>query len=168
MNRRTLLSAVGASIAVGTSGCVSNGRVVNERQENVMIPTGRGETTRIEEVDGDGAITFTVTADRKFDVYYFTSPTQYEDYRRYISGQQVENPTVGDPQLTQVAVYNEAADQYEARAPADGGRVSITVEDTHYFVIDHSNYGMGVPVDAYADPLRAYVNLTVIDKQFPI
>lgn len=168
MKRRSFLSAAGVSIAVGLSGCVSNGRVVNERQESVLVPAGRGETTEISEVDGKGAITYGVTADRRFDVYYFTGRDQYEYYLRYINGQQVEDPPAGHRKLTETAIYDEETEQYEVRVPADGGRQSITVDDTHYLVVDHSSYGRGIPVDEYDDPLQAFISLKVIDKQFPI
>ncbi len=167
MNRRSFLSAVAVGVTTGVSGCVSNGRVVKERQETVMVPTGRGETTRITQVDGKGAIRYTVTADRRFDIFYFTSRDQYEYYLRFVNGQQVEDPPSGHPALTETAVYNEETEQYEVQVPDDGGRRSISVEDTHYHVVDHSNYGMGTPVDTHADPLQAYIGMTVIDKQLP-
>jgi hypothetical protein len=168
MNRRSFLSAAGISIATGLSGCVSNGRVVNERQESVLVPAGRGETTKISQVDGKGAIQYGVTADRRFDVYYFTSRDQYEYYLRYVSGQKLEDPPAGHGKLTETAVYNEETEEYEVEVPSDGGRQSISVNDTHYFVVDHSSYGQGVPVDEHDDPLQAFISLKVIDKQFPI
>lgn len=168
MDRRSFLAAAGISIATGMSGCVGNGRVVNERQETVLVPPGRGETTEIAQVDGKGAIKFGVTADRRFDVYYFTSRDQYEYYLRYVSGQKLEDPPAGHRELTKTAVYNEETEEYEVQVPADGGRQSISVDDSHYFVVDHSSYGMGIPVEEEADPLQAYISLTVIDKQLPI
>jgi len=42
------------------------------------------------------------------------------------------------------------------------------VDDTHYFVLDYSNYGNGTAVDEYDDPLDAFVDLTAYDRQLPI
>lgn len=168
MKRRAFLmtGVIGTLSTIG--GCVSNGRVVRETQETVRVPPGRGETIQISDVDGDGAISYSVRAGQRFDVFYFTGPDQYEYYRRYMNGQQVNQPPAGHGDLTRGAVHDEESDQYVVKIPEDGGRQSISVDETHYFVVDHSNYGMGVPVEDQAEPLQAHVSLTVIDKQFPI
>ena len=168
MDRRAFISTLAAGVITTGSGCVSNGRVVTDEQETRMVPAGQGEVIEISEVDGKGAITYSVQAGKRFDVYYFTSPDQYEDYSRYMSGQQVSQPSAGHPELTQAAVHDDQQEEYVIEVPKEGGRKSITVDSAHYLVIDHSNYGRGVPVEKHADPLQVSYSLTVIDKQLPI
>lgn len=134
----------------------------------MLIEAGRGWAYEITDVDGNGAISYTVRADRQFDIYYFTSAGDYGQYRSFVGGDEPDQMPSGHSRLTRAAVHNEDRDLYEAKMPADGGRKSISVEETHYFVVDHSNYGMGVPVEDHAEPLDAFVDLTAYDERLPI
>lgn len=168
MDRRTFLTAVTLGPAVGTAGCVAGGRVTQEQQQSILVEPGRGWTYDITEVDGDGALSYTVRADQRFDVYYFTSTEAYDHYRAFLSGEETPEMPAGHDEFSRAGVHNENRDRYEAKAPEDGGRAPISVDDTHYLVVDYSNYGMGVPVEEHADPLDAFVDLAVFEDTLPI
>jgi hypothetical protein len=167
MNRRTFLAS--AACATGSlTGCVAGGRVVHERHRSVRVEPGGGWTFEITGIEGDGAVAYTVRADRRFDVYYFTSEAHYSRYQAFLAGETPAETPSGHGQLSRGAVHDEQRDTYEVAVPEDGGRASVSVADAHYFVVDHSNYGMGVPVEEHAAPLEAFVDLTVYDETLPI
>lgn len=168
MDRRTFLAVATLGSAVGTAGCVAGGRVVQEQQRSILVEPGRGWTNEISEVDGDGELSYTVRAGQRFDVYYFTSTEAYDHYRAFLSGEDPPETPDGHGDFSRAAVHNDDRDLYEAKVPSDGGRAPISVEDTHYFVVDYSNYGMGVPVEERADPLDAFVDLVVFENTLPI
>jgi hypothetical protein len=168
MDRRTFLAMTTLGSAVGTAGCVAGGRVVQEQQQSILVEPGRGWTYEITEVDGDGELSYTVRAEQRFDIYYFTSTGTYDHYRTFLGGDEPPEMPAGHSKFSRAGVHNEDRDLYEARVPEDGGRASISVADTHYFVVDYSNYGMGVPVEEHADPLDAFVDLVVFDTSLPI
>ena len=166
MDRRSFLLSLGAGAVVGTSGCVGGGRVVLERNKTVTVQPEMGWWLKLPDVGGNGALTFTVSAAQPFDIYYFTDTRSFEHYETYVKGGDPEEMPPGHRKLSQGAVERDG--EYGVEEPADGGRRSISTTGDHYFVVDHSNYGAGVPVDQYGDSLRAFVDLKVIDEQSPI
>lgn len=70
----------------------------------------------------------------------------------------------GHEEVSQAAVPRGGGDKYEVQVPNDGGRKSVETEGEHYLVVDHSNYGSGVQVERFQDPLRPFVDLKVIDE----
>jgi len=163
-----MLATLSAGVVVGLGGCVAGGRVVHEKQKSVTVPPHRGWVTEITDVDGKGAVSYTVRAEQRFDVYYFTARADYERYDTFVGGDTPEEMPSGHSELSQGAVRNEERELFEVKVPDDGGRKNITAESTHYFVVDHSNYGMGVPVADQADPLSAFVDLTAYNNTAPI
>jgi hypothetical protein len=168
MNRRNFLVTAVAGATGSIAGCVAGGRVVHEQHRSVRIDAGRGWIFEITDVEGDGAVSYTVRADRRFDVYYFTSDRTCDRYRSFLGGSDPPETPTGHDDLGRAAVYDERREEFEAAAPADGGRRSVSVDGSHYFVVDHSNYGMGVPVEEHADPLDAFVDLTVYNETLPV
>lgn len=168
MERRSFLATVTAVGTVGLGGCVAGGRVVHGVQTSVTVGANRGWTYEITDIEGDGAVSYTVRADRRFDVYYFTDPENYRTYEQFLAGEDPAAMPSGHNELSKGAVHNEARDAYEVTVPEDGGRKGVSVDSTHYFVVDYSNYGMGVPVEEHADPLSVFVDLTAYNKSLPI
>lgn len=168
MNRRTVLATVAVGTTGGLTGCIAGGRVVHDEKRSVMIEAGKGWSFEITGVDGKGAVSYSVRANRQFDVYYFTSPEAYDRYQAFLSGEEPSKTPRGHSEFSRAAVQAEEGDHFEATVPEDGGRKSVTIENTHYFVVDHSSYGMGVPVEKGTDPLDAVVDLTVYKKTMPI
>jgi hypothetical protein len=167
MNRRGFLASL-AACGVGTAaGCVADGRVVHQRQRSVDVDPGGGWVFEIDGLEGNGSVSYTVQADRRFDVYYFADPAAYRRYQEFLAGESPAEMPSGHDTLSRAAV-RDGGDAYEAAVPEDGGRQSVTAEETHYFVVDHSNYGMGVPVPEDAVALDAFVDLTVYANQLPL
>jgi hypothetical protein len=166
MDRRAFLSTLAAGGVVGASGCVGGGRVVLERKRSVTVRPGRGWWEQLPAVDGNGALTLTVRADQPFDVYYFPDADDFAQYEAYVSGDEPDAMPSGHQSLSQTAV--QQGNEYGVVEPDNGGRRSISPDDDHYLVVDHSNYGQGVPVDEHGEPLQAFVDLEVINKQLPI
>jgi len=185
MERREFLSAVGAGVAVAASGCIGDGRVLMDKSESVTVEPLDGWWEKLPGVGGDGALSVTVRADQKFQIYYFTSQGPFEQYTEYVgddrgaatrrAGTASATPTThrqgsmpsGHGDISQAAVPVEDGTKYEVQVPDDGGRKSIDTEGDHYFVVDHSNYGM-VPVDQFQEPLDAFVDLKVIESTSPL
>jgi hypothetical protein len=167
MHRRRYLASVAACGAVVTGGCVADGRIVHERHKSVRVDPDAGWTFEIDGFEGDGSVSYTVRADRRFDVYYFASRATYGRYQEFLAGETPNETPSGHGELSRAAVHDDQRDAYEASVPEDGGRKPISVEESHFFVVDHSNYGMGVPVSEDADPLDAFVDLTVYEEQLP-
>ena len=166
MDRRSFLSSLVGGAVVGVSGCVGGGRVVLERNRTVTIQPEMGWWAKLPSVGGNGALSFTVRAEQPFDVYYFTSPDSFTYYETYVKGGDPEQMPPGHRRLSQAAVERDG--EYGVKEPTDGGRRNISTEGDHYFVVDHSNYGAGVPVDEYGRELNAFVDLKVIKEQSPI
>ncbi len=166
MNRRSFLSTLAAGSVVATGGCIGGGRVVLERNKTVSVQPGMGWWVKLPSVGGNGALSFVTRASQPFDVYYFTDATGFEHYETYVKGGEPAEMPPGHKKLSQAAVERDG--DYGVKEPEDGGRYSISTEGDHYFVVDHSNYGSGVPVDEYGEALSVFVDLKVIKEQSPI
>jgi hypothetical protein len=167
MNRRTVLATAAAVCAAGSGGCVAGGRVVHDIQEEVAVGPGRAKVYEITDVDGSGAVSYTVRADQRFDVYYFPGESAFTHYEQYLAGETPSEMPSGHGTLSTRAVPT-ADGGYEAAVPDGGGREPVSVESTHYFVVDHTNYGDGVRVEETDERLSAFVNLTAYNKMLPI
>lgn len=165
MHRRVFLSSLAVG-AVGVSGCITGGRVVLERNKSITVRPERGWWVSLPDIGGNGAISCTVRAGQPFDVYYFTSADSFGTYKTYVQGGDPQEMPGGDRDLGQAAVRRDG--KYGVKIPENGGRKHLDTEGDHYFVVDHSNYGSGVPVEEYGDPLDAFVDLQIIDRQSPI
>lgn len=168
MERRTFLATVATAGTVGLGGCVAGGRVVHDVQKSIRVGTHSGWSYEITDVEGNGAVSYRARADRRFDVYYFTSQDEYRQYQQFLAGDEPAESPSGHDELSRGAVHDESRDVYEAAVPEDGGRKGLSIESTHYVVVDHSNYGMGVPVEEHDDPLTVFVDLTAYNKSLPI
>lgn len=177
MRRRALLGAAATGAVAGLCGCLG-GEVVIETQESVRIESGRGWVQEIDGVDGSGSLSYTVRSkDDRFQVFYFTSGSAYQEYRQWTLGngnQQLESDDqgsgasdvpMGHGDLSKVAISNEERDVYEAVMPPDDGRYSIDIDGTHYLVVDYSNYGRGLRVPETAEPLQATVGVEVVEDR---
>lgn len=164
MDRRGFLTSVSAGLVGATSGCVADGRVVMEKSENVMIDAQKGWWEELPDVEGNGALSFSIRANKRFDVYYFTTEEAFNSYKAYVYNDDSSAMPRGHEDISQAAVPKEGTDEYEVKVPSGDGRKSIDTKGSHYLVVDHSNYGDGIQVDEYGDPLEAFVDLKVIDE----
>ncbi len=195
MRRRAFLASLGAGVAATTGGCVADGRVAREIAKEVRIEPLTAWWEELPSVGGNGALSLTVRADQQFDVYYFTDKSTFSQYRLYIYNRaQTDGATTNDTtaestgnttttggnttaatsdssmpaghdDISQAAVPKGDSDKYEVQVPDDGGRRSIETEGAHYLAIDHSNYGAGVEVKRFQDPLSPFIDLKVIDEE---
>lgn len=186
MDRRTYLSSLSAGTVAAVAGCVADGRVALEISEGVTVDPLNGWSKKLPDVEGDGALSLTIRADQRFDIYYFTSDDTFEQYKNYVYQREATTPEgegtatatanataantpssmpSGHDDVSQAAVPKSDSEKYEVQVPDDGGRKSIETTGAHYFVVDHSNYGNGVRVDRFGDPLDAFIDLKVIDKR---
>ncbi|WP_340098026.1 hypothetical protein [Salinibaculum salinum] len=164
MYRRAVLRTMGAGVVAATSGCVANGRVAVDLSESVTVEPTEGWWTELPDVDGDGALSFTVRADQLFDVYYFQREDSLTHYKNYLYKDDESEMPGGHDEISQAAIPNDDESKYEVNVPEDGGRRSIDTEGSHYFVVDHSNYGMGARVEASQDRLNAFVDLKLYEN----
>lgn len=161
------MTTVVAGNTVGLSGCLE-GEIVLDVSVSETVPAHRGWAQEITGVDGSAEISYTVRSESdRFEVFYFTSPEEFHTYQEFTLGgnEDIEERPDGYGALRAVAVKNEERDVYEAAMPGDGGRHSLTIDGTHYFVVDHSNYGE-IEVEKTADDLRVVVRLEVVDSRF--
>jgi len=174
MRRRTFLAAIAAAGTVGVPGCLG-GEVVLETQKSVRIEAHSGWAQDIDGVGGSGSVSYTVRSeDDRFQVLYFTEAINYEKYQARTAGTTADaNGTAGsDPasvevplghdDLSRIAIENEERGVYEAVVPRDDGRYSIDIEGTHHFVVDYSNYGVGMQIPDTAEPIQATIGLEVV------
>jgi len=172
MRRRSLLGAVATGVTAGIGGCLG-GHVIVEKQESVRIEAHRSWAEEIEEADGSGSISYTVRSeDKRFQVFYFTQEENYRQYREITLGSgnpqepgRSDVPT-GHEELSRIAVRNDERDVFEVEMPRDDGRYEMEFDQTHYFVVDYSNYGMGIQVPETAHPLQVSVGLEVVEDRF--
>jgi len=165
MNRRTVLSTVGAGLGALTAGCLG-GTVVHEVQRQVRIDPGGYWVSRLPDVGGSGAISFAVRAESRFDVFVFTDPANFDHYESFHeAGSATETPT-GHPELGATAVLDEERGLFDASTTDGGARQSYDVAGESYFVVDHSRYGMGAQPGETAGALQPFVDLEVVDEQF--
>jgi hypothetical protein len=134
--------------------------------QTIRLEPQSGWEREIDGVDGSGGIEYTVRSETgRFQVYYFRK-SEYEQYQSFLSGEEIGSHSTGIGKLHKTAVYDEKQDVYEAQVPDDGGRTSIGFEQSDYFVIDYSMYGVGLDVDEHGDNLRATVTLQVVEDRF--
>lgn len=176
MNRRALLASIGAGATASVGGCLGlGGSVVLETRETVRLPPHSRWTEEIDDV-GSASLSYTVRSDDdRFQVLYFREGTAYKQYQAYTAGDDAgdseatgsgpASPDVplGHDHLSRIAIRNNERGTYETVVPMDGGRYSIDVDGTHYFVVDYSNYGVGMEVTEAADPIQATVALEVVE-----
>lgn len=166
MERRSFLATVLAGSVGATAGCIGGGRVELEINKSLTaINPEMGWWKKLPDVEGNGALDFLVRAERPFEVFYFPSEDAFSHYETYVKGGTPSKKPRGDRDISRVATEHDG--KYVAEVPKDGSRKSIDTEGTHYFVVDHSNYGL-VPVDQYGKNLDPFVNLKVIKEQSPI
>jgi hypothetical protein len=168
MHRRAALKTLSVGLVAATGGCVANGRVVMDKSQSVTVEPEDGWWSELPDVGEDGALSVTVRADQRFDVYYFQSEDTFTSYKNYLYKGDDSNTPSGHDEISQAAVPKSGSDKYEVKVPNDGARKSIDTEGKHFFVVDHSNYGDGVRVEEFGEPLDAFVDLKVIKQTSPI
>lgn len=165
MRRRPFLATVATGATIGVSGCLDGGHVEMDVHESVRIEPLRGEWWEIEEI-GSAEVGYTVRSDvHTFQTFYFTSYDEFNQYQSYVMGEDVDDQPSGHDELRMTAVQDEDG-IYEARRPVGGGRLSIDIDEPHYFVVDYSDYHQDIYIDEYSDALSATVNLEVVDSHF--
>ena len=164
MHRRAVLKSLSVGLVAATGGCIANGRVAMDKSQSVTVEPEDGWWSELPDVGGNGALSFTVRADQQFDVYYFQGESPLNSYKNYLYKDDDSKMPDGHDDISQAAVPKSGSDEYEVKVPNDGGRESIDTEGTHFFVIDHSNYGKGVRVEEFGEPLDAFVDLKIIEQ----
>ena len=167
MKRREMLRVAGASAGVGLAGCVGGGSdVVETMQRQVSVTPGQGWVTELPDVsDPGGAIQYNVSANQRFDVYFFTSEESYMFYDTFVDGGDPAGTPPGDRDVGTAARRLEK-DAYRATTKNEGGREPVDASGPYFFVVDHSRYRGERPPGEQADPLSAFVDLTVTKKKF--
>jgi len=168
MHRRAVLKSLSVGVVAATGGCVAGGRVAMDKSESVTVEPKDGWWSKLPDVNGDGALSFTVRADQRFDVYYFQSEEAFTSYKTYLYKDDDSEMPSGHDEISQAAVPKSDSDKYEVQVPDDGGRKSIDTEGAHFFVVDHSNYGDGIRIEEFGEPLDAFVDLKLVEKTSPI
>ena len=167
MRRRTFLATLTAGATVGLSGC-TEGEVVLEVQESIRVDPGMGWVQKIDGVDGAGSLSFEIRSEgQRFQVFYFTEQSEYVQYEKFLANEDPQDQPEGHSELSGAAVQNEKRGAFEVVEPDGGGRHSLEFQNTHHLVVDHSNYGVGVPVADHDDPLNANVEIRVLKKHLP-
>lgn len=167
MRRRSFLATLTAGATVSLSGC-AEGDVVLEVQKSINVDAGMGWVQKIDSVDGAGSLSFEIRSeDQRFQVFYFTDESEYDQYEAFLANDDTGEQPEGHSELSGSAVFNEERGAYEVVEPNGGGRHSLEIQNTHYLVVDHSNYGVGVPVAEHDDPLSANVEIRVLKKHLP-
>ncbi|MFB6074967.1 MAG: hypothetical protein ABEJ89_08145 [Haloarculaceae archaeon] len=170
MRRRALLRGLGGGAVGIGGGCLGlGGDVVVEVHRDLTIDPGDAWVKQIPDVsDPGGAISYTVRSDDgPFDVYFFVGRGQYEHYDAFVGGGDPATTPVGNERLSTAAVPQSGdGEMYQAATHDDGAREPLNVEGPYYFAVDYTSYRMENPVDEYADPLGAFVDLTVVKKRF--
>lgn len=164
MYRRAVLKSLSLGAVTATGGCIANGRVAMDKSQSVTVEPSEGWWSELPDVKGDGALSFTVRADQRFDIYYFQNQSAFNSYKQYLYKDDDSEMPSGHDEISQAAVPKNGSDKYEVKVPNDGGRKSIDTEGKHFFVVDHSNYGDGIRVEEFGDPLDAFVDLKVIEQ----
>ncbi len=144
------------------------GEVVHEVQRQVRIEPGQYWVSRLPGVGGSGAISYTVRADQRFDLFVFPDRADYESYEAYHQNKSASAEPAGHPALSKTAVAAAAGDGYAARTANDGAREAFESDARSFFVVDHSGYGVGAAPGDSGSPLHVTVDLEVVDKQLGI
>lgn len=148
------------------SGCL-NGEVVISLSTTERVPSSQGWSRTIEEPSGSGEMSYTVRSERhRFEIFYFEDEQAYRQYQRAtrVDDEMPENPPAGVESLRSVAIENSEAGAYEAKVPRDGGRTSMDFDETHYFVVDNSEYGEVTVGETAALPVS--ISLEVVEDRF--
>lgn len=167
MDRRTLLRAGLVGVATALSGCLG-GEVVHEVRRQVRVEPGEYWLSRLPSVDGNGAISYSVRADQRFDLYVFTDQEDLDAYQTYHENRQPERTPTGHNRLGGIAASTDEPGRFVAQTDNDGSRESYSAESEWYFVVDHSAYAGGIPPGEHPDALSAFVDLQIVDKQLPL
>ncbi len=164
MQRRAVLRSIGVGVVAVSGGCVANGRVAVDMSESVTVEPAEGWWTELPDVDGDGALSFTVRANQMFDIYYFQQEDSLTKYKNYLYKDDDSEMPGGHEEISQASIPTDDESKYEVKIPGDGGRKSIDTEGSHYFVVDHSNYEMGARVESSQDRLNAFIDLKLYEN----
>lgn len=167
MDRRSFLAAAGTT-SVGVAGCVGGKRVLVEIQRELQVEPGVGWTRELPAVDGSAVIRFTARAEKRFDVFYFVDPAAFAKYEAYLQSDDPDRMPTGHDRLTKTAVPRDGTDGYEVVVPTDGKHAAIGADGSHHIALDYSDYGTGMPVADPNEPLRVFLDLSLLDKQLPI
>jgi hypothetical protein len=167
MNRRSVLRGIGVGIATACAGC-TGGEVVHEVQRQVRIESGSYWRERLPGVGGAGAISYTVRANQRFDLYVFTDRAAYESYEQYHQNESAADEPPGHPELSRTAVESSSSDGFAVQTTDDGAREPFETEATSYLVVDHSGYGVGASPGEAGEALRATVDVQIVDKQLGV
>jgi hypothetical protein len=164
MRRRNVLATLAAG-AVPVGGCIGGGsEVVTSVQRNISVSPGRGWVEEIPDTSG-GAVQYKARADRPFDVYLFTSESEFLQYDAYVDGDDPERTPSGHGKIS--ARAEPVTDTtYEAATPNGGGRASIDASGPYYFVLDHSDYRNGAEPSDNPTALSVFLDLTVTERSF--
>ena len=168
MNRRSVIQAVGAGVAVVGSGCLGGGGevIVNVQRDVTVEPGNAWMETEIPDLsESGGAIEYIVRAEQAFDVYFFANESDFQQYNAYISGDDPEATPPGHSAFSQAAVPAEGKELYEATTDNGGNRQSVDTAGPYYFAVDHSSYRMENRVEEFDEPLQAFVDLKAIRKR---
>lgn len=163
-----MLQTIGAGLTVAGSGCLGgSGEVIVSVQKDVTVDPGDAWLEKdIPDVsDSGGAIEYIVRSETPFDVYFFTSQEDFEQYDTYIKGHEPDSTPPGNSKFSQTAIPKEGSELYEATTTDGGNRQSIDASGPYYFAVDHSSYRMETRVEKFDDPLTAFVDLKVIRKR---
>lgn len=169
MERRTFLCAVGAGAVLGTTGCIGGGgKIVVNIQREIVVRPHTGWIKEVPDVsDPGGAISYVSRADEAYDVYFFTSETQVQQYRAFTDGEEPSRMPPGNREIGGTATP-VGSDMYKATSEDDGGRQSIDAQGPYYFVLDNSNYPTagGAYLQDEPSPRTIFLDLTVSQKRF--
>lgn len=166
MHRRAFLSAA-VGLAGGVAGCVGGGgEVVETVQREVSVPPGQGWTTKVPDVsDPGGAVRFRVTAEKPFEVYFFSGEESYMFYDTYTDGNEPAMTPAGNSDVSTTA-ERVGDDAYRAETQKGGARQPVDASGPYFFVVDHSGYRGGhAPSDDQPAPLNPYIDLTVTQRK---
>jgi hypothetical protein len=164
MRRRNVLATLAAG-AVPVGGCIGGGsEVVTSVQRSISVSPGRGWVEEVPDTS-DGAVQYKARADRPFDVYLFTSESEFLQYDAYVDGDDPEETPSGHEKISTRA--EQVTDTtYEAATPNGGGRAALGTSGPYYFVVDHSDYRNGAKPGENPSPLSVFLDLTVTERTF--
>jgi hypothetical protein len=141
------------------------GEAIVTVQQSVRVDAGGSWVEEIPDIsDTGGAISYTVRSnDRRFDVYFFVGEDQYEHYRAYVRGNEPDETPAGHEVFSKAAVpKSDAEETFEAATQDGGAREPLDATGPYYFVVDHSSYRLENRVEAFDEPLAAFVDLEVV------
>lgn len=173
MRRRRFLATATTGVAVGLGGCLG-GEVVLEVQELVRVAAGTGWIQEISDASGSAEVGYNVQSeDDRFEVFYFTDPSEFEPYEEYVMSmgdskedvRDLEERPTGDRKLSSIARENEDGSIFQAKVPEDGSRMSVDFDGSHYFAVDYSNYGT-LPVTERTNEIQTTIDLEVVEGRF--